>query len=66
MRPTTAAPTVIFTQTNGMPLSRNMIGKTNIYQLLMPIFADLLIFICILETLVVDLKLRVQNNSSIS
>jgi hypothetical protein len=59
MRPTTGAPTVIFTQTNDMPLSRNMIGKTNIYQLLMPIFADLLIFICILKSLVIDLKLRV-------
>jgi hypothetical protein len=59
MRQTTAAPTVIFTQTNDMPLSRNMIGKTNIYQLLMPIFADLLIFICILKSLVIDLKLRV-------
>ena len=60
MRLTKAAPTVIFTQTNDMALSRNMITKTNIYLLLMPIFADILpSFVCILETLVVDLKLQV-------
>jgi hypothetical protein len=50
---------VIFTQTDEIALSRNMMGKMNIYQLLMPIFTDLLpISVCILETLVVDLKLQ--------
>lgn len=59
MRPTKAAPTVIFTKANDMVLLRNMISKTNICLLLMPIFADLLpIFVCILETLVIDLKLK--------
>lgn len=55
MRRTKAATTVIFTQTNDMALSRNMIR----YLLLMPIFTDLMLFfVCILETLVIDLKLK--------